>query len=82
MVICILGLGNACSSGHPLLTLAVVSRVSSLFDLYPGFPTVRPLHLNLVLNTISVLGGSLMCNPTPIKFAPPGGTLNTVVVYN
>ncbi len=59
--------------------LLLIRRVSFLFDLYLGFPTIRPMRckFGLILSTISVLGGSLICNPTLIQFAPPGGTFNT-----
>ena len=53
VVICILGLANACPSGYPLAVVV---------ELVPGVPIVRPLHVKfgLVLTTISVLEGSLM----------------------
>ena len=76
MVICILGLGNACPSGYPLAVVCD-KQGQLLVELVPGVPIVRPLHwkFGLVLTTISVLGGSLMQSH-------PGGTLNTMGVYN
>ena len=61
VVICILGLGNACPSGYPLAVVCD-KQGQLLVELVPGVPIVRPLHwkFGLVLTTISVLGGSLM----------------------
>ena len=44
------------------LGIVVISLVSSVLDLYLGFPTFRPIgwKFSLVLTTISVLRGSLM----------------------
>ena len=72
-LICILGLGNACPSGYPQLILAVVGDQQDqlLVGLEPGvFHSQAPaLEVWPSLTTVSVLGGSFMCNLTPTQFA-------------
>ena len=56
----------------------VISRVSSLLDLYLGFPKARPLRwkFGLDMTTISVLGVSLMCLGLPQAWQGWGHWLN------